>query len=127
CGSAQNSNTHGSASSAASLSEPMKPSISPGSAEASQTAPDFIARGPEIEVAAGSGSPGSLFAECFDICPFPNQILADFAQVPDGRLGHPGLPRRAGLERLDRGLQVRDRQPEQLFREPHDIVRDRVT
>ena len=61
CGSAQNSNSHGSAAKALLLNPSRKASTSSGSAQASQAAPDFISCRDKVECACTDLS-GSILA-----------------------------------------------------------------
>jgi hypothetical protein len=63
-----------------SLNPPRNASTASGVAEASQAAPDFIARGVKVET-GGSDSPGNLFAKFFNPVPFINEQLQRGPQV----------------------------------------------
>ena len=120
CGIAQNSNIHGSARSALSLSPSRKSSTCSGVAEASQAAPDLIPRGLKVEL-SGSDKPDNMFAEFFNATPFLLDKLKGPPQFLDLRPDRPNLTQLASLGLLDQSGDFLGGLSQQTFREIRQI------
>jgi hypothetical protein len=122
CGSAQNSNTQGKASSAFWLSPERNSSTSSGVAEASQAAPDFSSGLVKVECPPGSDVAGDLLAELVNFSPFLQHGDRHRAQGADRFLCRfyfaefPGLYRRHRAFKLNEGILVKPLcRPEQIL------------
>jgi hypothetical protein len=91
-------------------------------AEASQTAPDFIARGVKVET-GGSDSPGNLLAEFFNAIPFIYEQLQRGPQVSNVLFRRLDLTKATGPHGLHRAGDVFRRLSDPIFCHRQNCVR----